>query len=169
MIGTTIRDATAEDIDGIVELFNAYIATTTYGYRDVPTTAVEQLEWFEERTARGFPTLVAEDGGEVIGYAQWTAFRGGDQRWSGYRHTVEHSIHVDRRRHRRGIGRLLMDALIERARLAGVHVLVAGIDSSNTTSIAFHESLGFAEVARMPETGRKFDRWLDVIFMQLLL
>jgi len=168
MNGVTIRDATADDIDRIVELFNAYITTTTYGYRGLPTTSAEQRQWFAERTAAGFPTLVADDG-EVIGYAQWAAFRGGDQRWSGYRHTVEHSIHVDRRYHRRGVGRLLLDALIARARAANVHVLVAGIDSSNETSIAFHESFGFSEVARMPEVGRKFDRWLDLVLMQKIL
>jgi phosphinothricin acetyltransferase len=164
-----IRDATENDVAALADLFNALIHTTTYGYRDAPTTAEEQLVWLRERTAAGFATLVAEDDGEVIGCAHWAGFRGGNDRWSGYRHTVEHSIHVDGRHHRRGIGRVLMDALIERARAAGVHVLVAGIDSSNEPSIAFHAALGFVEVARMPEVGRKFDRWLELVLMQRIL
>jgi phosphinothricin acetyltransferase len=165
----TIRDATDADIDAIVRLFNALIATTTYGYRDRPTTAAEQRAWFAERTDLGFPTLVAEESGRVIAYALWSAFRGGTDRWSGYRHTVEHSIHVDGDHHRRGIGRLLLDELITRARSADVHVMVAGIDSSNEPSIAFHAAMGFVEVARMPEVGRKFDRWLDLVLMQRIV
>ena len=164
-----VRDATADDAGAIAVLFNALIFTTTYGYRDHPTTAAEQLLWSQERTEAGFPTLVAEDEGTVVGYAQWASFRGGHDRWSGYRHTVEHSIHVDGDRHRRGIGRLLLGELINRARTCGVHVLVAGIDSSNEGSIAFHTAMGFVEVARMPEVGRKFDRWLDLVLMQRVI
>jgi L-amino acid N-acyltransferase len=164
-----VRNATDDDIGAIVALFNALIFTTTYGYRDRPTTVDEQRLWFRERTDAGYPTLVAEDDGRVVGYAQWAAFRGGADRWSGYRHTVEHSIHVDGTCHRRGIGRLLMDELLVRAEAAGVHVLVAGIDSSNEGSIAFHAALGFVEVARMPEVGRKFDRWLDLVLMQRII
>jgi phosphinothricin acetyltransferase len=165
----SLRDATEADCTAIAEIFNALIFTTTYGYRDRPTTAAEQLDWWRERTAAGFPTFVATDDGNVVGYAQWTSFRGGSDRWSGYRHTVEHSIHVAGDYHRRGIGRLLMDELLARAQSAGVHVLVAGIDSSNEPSLAFHAALGFVEVARMPEVGRKFDRWLDLVLMQRVL
>jgi L-amino acid N-acyltransferase len=82
---------------------------------------------------------------------------------------MELTIHVDGEHHGRGVGRALIDALIERARDAGVHVLVAGVDGEHDASIAFHQRLGFVEVARMPEVGRKFDRWLDLVLMQRVI
>jgi len=94
--------------------------------------------------------------------------RGGDW-FPGYRHTVEHTIHVDGDHHGHGIGRALLATLIEEGRQRNVHVMVAGIDSDNAASIAFHQAMGFAEVARMPAVGRKFDRWLDLILVQRIL
>jgi phosphinothricin acetyltransferase len=164
-----VREATSRDVDAIVELFNALITTTTFGYRDAPTTADEQAGWMRERSECGHPTLVADVAGDVIGYACWTSFRGGDQAWSGYRHTVEHSIHIDSRFHRRGIGRLMLNELVERAHASGIHVMVAGIDSTNEPSLQFHRAAGFVEVARMPEVGRKFGRWLDLVLMQRII
>jgi L-amino acid N-acyltransferase len=163
-----VRDATWTDLPAICGLFNALIPSTTIGWRDELTTEAEQLLWFEEREARGFPTLVADDGGDVVGYCCWSSFRGGD-RWPGYRHTVEHTIHVRADHHRRGVGRLLMTTLMARARASEVHVMVAGVDADNRDSIDFHASLGFVEVARMPEVGRKFGRWLDLVLLQRIL
>ena len=90
-------------------------------------------------------------------------------RWPGYRHTVEHSIHVRQDCWGRGIGRALVDALVERARAQGKHVMIAGIDAENVGSIRFHERLGFFEVARLPEIGEKFGRRLDLVLMQRML
>jgi len=90
-------------------------------------------------------------------------------RWPGYRFTVEHSVHVRQDRWGRGIGRMLVEALVDRARLEEKHVMVAGIDASNVRSIRFHERLGFFEVARMPEIGEKFGRRLDLVLVQRLL
>ena len=121
--------------------------------------------WFADQRRRGFPTLVAIDRGEIVGVAAYGDFRD-SRHWPGYRFTAELSIHVRSDRHGRGIGRLLMEELFARARTGGIHVLVAAVDAGNTESIAFHERLGFAEVARMPETGFKFGRWLDLVLMQ---
>lgn len=163
-----VRDATSADVDAIAVLFNALLATTTVAWRDEPTTAAEQLEWFEERQTCGYPTLVAEDDGSVVGYCCWTSFRGGD-RFPGYRHTVEHSIHVQDDHQGRGVGRRLLTELVDRARKAGIHAMVAGIDADNRSSLAFHEALGFVEVGRMPQVGRKFYRWLDLVLVQRIL
>ncbi|MFT3855677.1 MAG: GNAT family N-acetyltransferase [Ilumatobacteraceae bacterium] len=162
-----IRPATVDDLPAITELFNALIATTTIGWRDQPADHDEMLAWFTLQTHDGNPVLVADDP-DVVGYACWSSFRGG-ARFPGYRHTVEHTIHVAGDRHGQGIGRALLDALIEIARRRGVHVMVAGIDTDNTASIGFHQVLGFTEVARMPEVGRKFDRWLNLVLMQRIL
>jgi phosphinothricin acetyltransferase len=165
---TIVRDADEADLPAIRDLFNALIPTTTVAWRDEPASLADQAVWFGERRAVGDPVLVADDSGEVVGYACWSAFRGG-HRFPGYRHTVEHSVHVRQDRQGEGIGRLLLDTLVLQARSADVHVLVAGIDADNESSLAFHRSLGFAEVARMPETGRKFDRWLDLVLMQRIV
>lgn len=163
-----VRDATPSDVGAITELFNALIPTTTVTWRDDLSTEAEQLAWLQERDRSGFPTLVADGDGEVAGYCCWTSFRGGD-RYPGYRRTVELSVHVRGDRHGQGIGRTLLTALIDRARRDGIHVMVAAIDADNVDSIRFHASLGFAEVARMPEVGHKFGRWLDLVLMQRIL
>lgn len=106
--------------------------------------------------------LVAMKGRDVVGFASFGDFRP----FPGYRHTVENSVYVDARFHRAGIGRSLVAALIERATALNKHAMIAGIEALNAGSIGLHASLGFVEVARMPEVGCKFGRWLDLVFMQ---
>jgi L-amino acid N-acyltransferase len=159
-----IRDATEADLPAITDLYNALIATTTVAWRDEPTTVEEQAEAFASRRAAGYPTLVADDGGEVVGYTCCTTFRG--NRFPGYRHTAELTVHVRGDRHSQRIGSRLIEGLVERSRAMGLHVLVAAVDADNDASIRFHERLGFTAVARMPEVGRKFDRWLDLVLLQ---
>ena len=160
-----MRDAVESDLPSITRLFNALIPTTTVAWRDHLATPAEMATWFAGQQAAGHPVLVATMGGEVVGYTAWTGFRYSD-RVPGYRHTMELTIHVDADHHGHGLGRTLIEALIERARAVDVHVLVAGVDAGNAGSIEFHRRLGFTEVARMPEVGRKFDRWLDLVLLQ---
>ena len=160
-----VRDATVDDLPAIRALYNALIPTTTIAWRDELASQEEVTDWYAERTTRRDPVLVAELDGEVAGYTTWGSFRGGD-RFPGYRHTVELTIHVDGRWHRQGVGRALLTALIERAGAQQVHVLVAGIDADNGASIDLHRAVGFVEVGRMPEVGRKHGRWLDLVLLQ---
>lgn len=163
-----IRDATVADVSAITDLFNVLILSTTIAWRDQPASVNEMLDWFAHQRDIDGPVLVADHDGAVVGYTCWTTFRGGG-RFPGYRHTVEHTIHVDGNHHGKGIGRSLLTSLIDIAHQRGIHVMVAGIDADNTASVAFHHRLGFAEVARMPEIGRRFDRWLDLVLMQRIL
>jgi L-amino acid N-acyltransferase YncA len=163
-----VRDATVADLPATLAIYNELIATTTIAWTERHQTLEERAAWFADQQRRGFPVLVAEDGGEVVGVTAYGDFRDSIH-WPGYRHTVELSIHVRGDRRRSGIGRVLMNALIEHARRSSVHVLVAGIDADNIDSIRFHESMQFVEVARMPETGRKFGRWLDLVLMQRII
>jgi phosphinothricin acetyltransferase len=163
-----VREATSADVPAIGTLFNLLITTTTVAWRDEEASSEEMHSWFADQRRAGHPVLVAELDGEIAGYTCWSTFRGGE-RLPGYRHTVEHTIHVDERHHGRGVGRALLTALVDEARRRQVHVVVAGIDAENLGSIAFHRALGFTEVARMPEVGRKFDRWLDLVLMQRIL
>jgi phosphinothricin acetyltransferase len=163
-----IRDATPSDLPEITVIYNALLETTTHEWTETVHTVAERAEWLAEQNANGRPAIVAVDGGEVVGWATYGDFRD-STRWPGYRFTVEHSIHVREDCWGRGIGRALLDALVERARREGKHVMVAGIDGENVGSIRFHERLGFFEVARMPEIGEKFGRRLDLVLMQRML
>lgn len=162
-----IRDAVDADLPVICDILNDAIHTGTAVWSWTPTTLEARRAWLAERTGRGFPVLVAADEGDgpVLGFASYGDFRP----WEGYGHTVEHSIYVAAHARGRGLGCDLLDAVIARARAQRKHAMVAGIEAGNAVSIALHRHAGFAEVGRMPEVGRKFDRWLDLVLMQLML
>jgi phosphinothricin acetyltransferase len=161
----TVRDAADADIVAIVAITNDAILTTTANWNLTPVTAMQRLAWLEERRAGGFPVLVAELGGEVAGFASFTQFRP----YEGYLHSVEHGLYVARAAQRQGVGSALLGALVERAVAFGAHVMVAGIEARNEASLALHARFGFVRVGLMPEVGRKFDRWLDLVLMQKML
>lgn len=163
-----MRPATEADLPAITHLFNVLIPTTATAWRDHLADTDEMATWWADQETRGNPVLVAVVDGGVVGYTTWTGFRGGD-RFPGYRQTVEHTIHVDGDHHGRGVGRALLEALVDEARRRGVHVVVGAVDSENESSIAFHRALGFTEVGRMPEVGRKFGRWLDLVLLQRII
>jgi L-amino acid N-acyltransferase YncA len=163
-----VRDAVAADLPATLEIYNELIGSTTGAWSERPQTLDERRAWFDEQCRRGFPTLVAVDGDEIVGMTAFGDFRDSIH-WPGYRFTAELSIHVRVDRLRDGIGSRMMHELIARAQRLGIHVLVAGIDADNVDSIRFHERLGFVEVARMPGTGYKFGRWLDLVLMQRIV
>jgi L-amino acid N-acyltransferase YncA len=161
-----VHDASEEDLPGILAIYNDVIARSTAVFSDQQVTLEERRSWLEGRRAAGYPVLVALDGeGEVEGFGSFGDFR----TWPGYRTTVEHSVHVraDRRGH--GLGTALLAALIERAAALGKHAMIAGVDADNVASLRLHEGLGFVRVALLPEVARKFDRWLDLVLLELLL
>jgi phosphinothricin acetyltransferase len=166
--GIDVRPADEADLPAITDLFNALIPVDATAWRDHLADPDEMAAWWDQQVEAVHPVLVAETDGRVVGYATWTGFRGG-ARFPGYRRTVEHTIHVDGDRHGRGVGRVLLEALVEEARRRDVHVMVGAIDSANTGSLVFHRALGFTEVGRMPEVGRKFDRWLDLVLVQRIV
>ncbi len=163
-----VRTALDGDMPVVRDLYNALIPTTTVAWTEKPETLRERMTWYRAQQRAGYPVLVVEIEGTVVGFASYASFRG-DGKWPGYRHTVEHTIHIDEDHWGRGLGRMLLDELVEHARRAQVHVMVAAVDAANVESVAFHERLGFVVVARMPEVGRKFDRWLDLVLMQRIL
>lgn len=166
-----VRDASADDVPSITAIYNELISSRTVTWTDHEDSVDDRARWLARRQAAGFPVLVAVDstaGTAVLGFASYGEFRD-NQRWPGYRFTVELSIHVDEAQWGGGVGRALMTELLARARRAGVHVVVAAVDGENTESIAFHERMGFATVGRLAETGFKFGRWLDLVFMQIVL
>jgi len=163
-----VRDVREADLGAIVDIYNALIPTHTITWTEELDTLEHRRMWFERQCVERFPVLVAEMADEVIGFATYEHFRG-EGKWPGYRATAELSIHVRESHWSRGAGRALIEALVERASAAGVHVLVAAIDSANEASLRFHTRLGFVEVGRMPQTGQKFGRWLDLVLVQRII
>lgn len=162
----TIEDATATDLPAILAIYNDALLNTTAIWNETLVDLDNRQAWLAERNAAGFPVLVAHDAaGEVLGYASYGTWRSIE----GFRHTVEHSLYVRSDQRGQGLGPLLMQALIERAKAAGLHVMVAAIEAQNSASIRLHERLGFTISGQMSQVGRKFDRWLDLTFMQLIL
>ena len=160
-----VRPARQEDLPAIVEIHNARLTETTHEWTEVEHTVTEWSEILERKQRRHEPLLVSEVEGEVVGWTTYGDFRD-TGRWECYSVSVEHTIHVHQDHWGQGIGRALMDALAEAARQAGKAVMVAGIDSTNVESIAFHARLGFTETARMPGVGQKLGRRLDLVLMQ---
>lgn len=160
-----LRPATDADLPAITAIMNAAIARTTAVWSETPMTLADMRSWLGARGAGGFPVIVAEDAGAPVGYGSYGTFRSRD----GYRLTVEHSVHVAETARGRGIGTALVERLIAEATAAGLHTMIGGIDGSNAGAIRLHQRLGFREVGRLPEVGRKLGRWLDLVLMQRLL
>jgi L-amino acid N-acyltransferase YncA len=157
-----LHDATEADLPGLTTIYNEVIATSTAIYSSVPVTLEERRQWWQARIAQGYPVLIAHDAQGVLGFATFGDFR----TWPGYRFTVEHTVHVRPDGRSRGAGSQLVRALFPRAAALGKHMMVAGVDAANAASIRFHERLGFARCGTLREVGRKFERWLDLVFLQ---
>jgi phosphinothricin acetyltransferase len=158
-----IRPAVDADLDAILAIHNDAIANSTAIWTDDVVDRSEREDWLAARTAADDPVLVAIEGDELAGYATYARWRAK----FGYRHTVEDSVYIAAPFQGRGVGRALLVELVERARAAGHHVMLADIESGNAASIGLHQSLGFVEVGRLREIGTKFDRWLDLTILQL--
>ena len=161
-----VREAGVGDLEGLTAIYNEVIANSTAVFSDRPVSVQERGTWLAGRQGDGFPVLVAVDsGGEVLAFGSLGPFR----TWPGYRYTVEHSVHVRADRRGEGIGSTVVALLIERAAALGMHAMIAGVEAENEASIRLHERLGFSAVARLREVAWKFDRWLDLIFLERLL
>jgi len=157
-----VREAREGDLEGLVAIYNDVLATSTAIFSRAPVTLEERTQWWRARASQGYPVLVARDARGVLGYASFGDFRA----WPGYRFTVEHSVHVRLGCRGRGVGTVLLTELLARAAALGKHVMIGGVDADNTASIRFHERLGFEQVGRLREVGYKFERWLDLVFLQ---
>jgi phosphinothricin acetyltransferase len=159
-----LRLATESDLPAINDIYNHYVLTSTTTYQEVVDTIDDRRAWFRNREPRHVVT-VAEIDGVAVGWASLNVFRAR----SAYRFSCENSVYVHHDHFRRGIGGALLADSIERAKVAGFRTIVAGIDADQAASIAIHAKHGFEHVGRFTKVGFKFDRWLDVVFMQLNL
>jgi len=160
-----IRPAIDADIPALIEIMAPIVAGTTASFAGEGRSAEAWAALIASRRAAGRETFVADEAGHVLGYATYDQFRGN----SGYRYTMEHSVYIRESLRGGGLGRALMKAVEDHAREGGAHSIFAGVDAANAGSIAFHERLGYVRVALLPQVGRKFGRWLDLVLLQKML
>jgi L-amino acid N-acyltransferase len=160
-----IRDASKEDFRGITEIYNDVLLHSTAIFRETPITVEEALSFWTSRLELQYPTVVASRENRIVGYASFAAFRSSP----GYLYTVEHTVHVEAGARGTGVGSALVRELIARAQALGKHVMVGAVDAENIGSLRFHERLGFKRVARFEQVGFKFDKYLDLIFVQRVI
>ncbi len=159
-----IRVAGVDDLDAINDIYNYYVFHSTCTYQETAEPMESRREWFDRHGAR-HPVTVAEVGGKVVGWGSLSSYHAR----SAYRNTVENSVYVHHEFHRRGIGSIILKDLIERSRAIGYRAIIAGIDAEQSGSVRLHEKFGFEKVGHMKQVGFKFGRWLDVIYMELLV
>ena len=161
----TIRDARLDDLPAMLAIYNDAVLTTTAVYDYQPRTDEQQVAWFHAKQEQALPVLVADIGGTVAGFTSYGPFRP----WPAYLHSVENSLYVAAEQRGRGIGSQLLPALIQRAADRGLHTMIAGVDATNTASLRLHAKFGFELIGRFREVGWKFERWLDLTFLQRML
>lgn len=159
------RMAELTDIPSLVNIYNEVVENTTATFEEFPRLVEETEATYRKKQMAGIPWLVAEVGREVVGYGTYGPFRAA----SGYKTTVEHSLHIKPEHRGRGIGAEILRRLISLARGQGFHVMIGAVDSDNLRSVALHENFGFKKVGELPQVARKFSRWLDLTLMQLNL
>jgi L-amino acid N-acyltransferase len=148
------------------DIFNDAILQTTALYDYAPRSVDAVLQWFGAKARAAYPVLGAMDSsGQLCGFASYGQFRP----WPAYKYSIEHLVYVHPAQRRRGVARLLMQQLLERAQAQQYHVMIGGIDADNAASIALHVQLGFRHAGTIAHAGYKFGRWLDLAFYQILL
>ena len=160
-----VRDAKHDDAIDIAYIYNYYIATSHATFEIEPIDEAEMLRRIEDCWYAGYPFLICEDNDEIVGYAYGHRFR----ERPAYMHSVEVSVYVRPGHTERNIGYMLYEALFEELRKGDFHAIIAGISLPNDPSVRLHEKFGFEKVANFREVGRKFDRWIDVEYWQLML
>ena len=164
MSSPLIRLATPADLPAINSIYNYYVIHSTTTFQTEPSSDEERTAWFAGRGPE-YPVTVVEEAGEVVGWGSISRFHPR----SAYRPTVEHSVYLRHDRLGRGVGTLLLNDLIDRAGRIGHHSMIGLICADQEASLRLHAKAGFVKVGHLREAGRKFERWLDVIYMQKML
>jgi len=164
MVDMLVRPATEADVPAITDIYNHEVLHSVSTFDLEPQTVAERLAWFRA-TQHPHCVVVAETAGQVVG---WGCLRQFHER-AGYRFTAQDSVFIHQDHRARGIGKLILAWLVQRARKNGFHTIMAGISEGNEASVRLHRRFGFVVVGIERQVGWKFDRWLDVTWMQLML
>jgi L-amino acid N-acyltransferase YncA len=160
-----IRNASESDLPVILDIFNDVILNTTAIYQNQQMTSDEIVDWYQFKLKNHWPILIAEQDGRAIGFSTFGTYRAREC----YQSSVELAVHVAKEYRGQGVGNQLLSNLIQVARDRKFHVMMAGIDSANASSIQLHKKFGFQICGEIKQVAKKFDRWLDLTFMQLIL
>ena len=159
-----VRLATLDDAEAIRAIYNPEVLESTVTFDLVPRTLEDQQQWLDEHSG-AHPALVAVDGESVVGFGSLSEYKSRP----AYRTSVEDSVYVHRSHQGKGVGRLLLESLLELATDHGFHAVFARIVGGHEASIGLHQACGFELIGTEKEVGRKFGQWLDVVIMQKLL
>ena len=157
-----IRPATAADAPAIADIWNPLIRDSEITFTSTEKTPEDIATLIADRHAAGLPFLVAEENGQIQGFASYAQFRSG----IGYARTMEHTVILAPKAHSQGIGREMVERMEAHAKARGVHSMIAGVSSANPAAVAFHEALGYTLTATIPEVGYKFGKLLDLHLLQ---
>ena len=161
----TLRPARESDLPFIQALYNWAIEYTTSVYDHNLRDEAFMREWWHIKHTKTQPVILLEIDGKAAGFATYGDFRP----HFGFLYTKEHSLYLHPDYQGRGWGKYLLEGIEQEARNQNVHVLIAGIDADNQTSIRLHQKLGFQQVGQLKEVGFKFNRFLDLVFLQKVL
>lgn len=164
-MSVVVRNVDDADAAALARIYNHYIAQTVVTFETEPVTAENMAQRVADTRRAGYPWLVAEAAGSVVGYAYAARWN----RRDAYRYSVESTIYVDPKLTSQGVGTRLYSGLIAAIRTAGMHAVIGGISLPNDASIGLHEKLGFRKIGQFAEVGFKLDRWVDVGYWELIL
>jgi len=163
-MSSTTRLARREDLAAINDIYNYYVTRSTCTYQETLEPIEARQDWYERHGPR-HPITVHEVDGQILGWGSLSPFHAR----SAYRFSVENSVYVEHAHQRRGIGDVILSDLIARAHVIGHRTIIAVIDASQEGSVALHAKHGFVKAARLEQVGYKFERWLDLTIMQLMV
>lgn len=161
-----IRPAIRNDVPAILRIYNEAVKHTTASFDYDPQPLALRMRWFDDHTKSGHPVFVACDThGHIVGWSSLSKFR----ERPGYRFTAEDAVYVEAKQRGRGVGKLLVAPLIDCAREMKLATILAAVDANNEASLRLHRGFGYQQVAYLQRLGFKFDRWIDVVYLQLML
>jgi phosphinothricin acetyltransferase len=164
MDNVLIRQATVADLEAINAIYNHFVLHSTCTYQVEPDVPAQRRAWFDGHGPQ-HPVVVAESAGQVLGWGSLSPLHPR----AAFRYSVEDSVYVRPDAQGRGAGGALLKDLILRGGQLGHHTIVAAIDGEQKCSLAMHTKHGFVEAVRLRQVGFKFGRWLDMVYMQLML
>ncbi len=157
-----LRPAAAADATAITKIYAHHVRHGTASFDTVPRTEAETLQRIETCLRQGWPFIVAEQAGAVVGYAYATQFR----ERPAYAYSCENSIYIATDHRGKGIGRTLLEQLVQDAAACGFRQMIAVAGGGEPASVGLHLKCGFVEAGRMKSVGRKFGTWLDTVYLQ---
>jgi phosphinothricin acetyltransferase len=164
ILSDMLRPAKREDLPAINAIYNHYVLSSTCTYQTIPSTEEDRLKWFDAHGDQ-HPVIVAEKDGLIVGWGSLSRLH----ERQAFAYSVEDSVYLHHEWQGRGIGSLILQELLRLAEQIGYHTVLGAISGDQSASIALHEKFGFIQTSKLREVGYKFDRWLDVVWVQKML